>query len=89
MGRGFLSPGEVRDLDSWVSSRWDISLVPGGRLNDTGITEHERAMGSERAMAWVVWHGFDRVSEHMAIGMWSASEIYVEDVFIPTVPAHR
>jgi hypothetical protein len=53
------------------------------RLNATGgPTDDERQRGFEDAMAWIPLHGHDRMAEPMVIGMWSALEVYVEDVFI-------
>jgi hypothetical protein len=52
------------------------------RLNATGPTDDERQRWGEDVMAWIALHGHDSMSEHLVIGMWSALEVYVEDVFI-------
>jgi hypothetical protein len=54
----------------------------GTRVGDTGPTEAERDSGQIPVLEWLIEAGVERATEQMVVAIWSAFEIYVEDVFV-------
>jgi hypothetical protein len=53
------------------------------RVSESGPSEVEKTKpGMEQALDWAVNRGKQRVSLHIAIGLWSALEVHVEDLFV-------